>query len=159
MSTGALKKGVTAMKFEQSVIINQPVEEVWKFVSTIENAPKWDRGVIATRQTSEGPIGVGTTVQTTRQLLGRQRTGNYVVSEYEPNKKIALTASLGPFQGQVRLAFESVSGGTRFTQSGEMENTSGLWNLITPLLVLMLARDAQADVANVKRILETEEMH
>jgi hypothetical protein len=46
---------------EQSVIINRPVEEVWKFISNIENAPKWDRGVLAGHQISKGPPGVGTT--------------------------------------------------------------------------------------------------
>ena len=138
---------------EQSVIINRPVEEVWEFISNIENAPKWDRGVIAARQISEGPLGVGTTLQTTRLLLGRRRTPNYVVSEYEPNQKIALKAFLGPFQGQVRFAFDSVSGGTRFTQSLEMQS-SGWWNLITPLLVRMFTSDGEADLANIKRILE-----
>ncbi len=137
----------------QSVIINRPVEEVWKFMSNIENAPKWDRGVIAARQISEGPLGVGTTLQTTRLLLGRRRTPNYVVSEYEPNQKITLKAFLGPFQGQVRFAFVSVSNGTRFTQSFEVQS-SGWWNLITPLLVRMFTRDGEADLANIKRILE-----
>ena len=138
---------------EQSVIINRPVEEVRKFISNIENAPKWDRGVLAGRQISEGPLGVGATLQTTRQMLGRRRTPKYLVSEYEPNRKIALKAFLGPLQGQVRFAFAPVNEGTRFTQSFEIES-SGLWNLITPFLVRMFTRDGEADLANIKRILE-----
>jgi len=138
---------------KQSVIINRPVQEVWKFISNIENAPKWDRAVIAGHQITEGPLGVGITWQTTRQVFGRRRTPTYVVSEYEANHKIALKAFLGPFQGQVRFAFESVPEGTRFTQSFEMESSGG-WNLLTPFLVRMLTRDGEADLANIKRVLE-----
>jgi hypothetical protein len=86
-------------------------------------------------------------------MLGTRRTPKYMVSEYEPNRMIALKAFLGPLQGQVRFAFEPVSEGTRFTQSFEMES-SGWWNLITPFLVRMFTRDGEADLANIKRILE-----
>jgi uncharacterized membrane protein len=42
------------VKLEQSIMINRPVEEVWKFMSHWENGPKWDCGVVEARQISEG---------------------------------------------------------------------------------------------------------
>lgn len=64
-----LRGGITMIKIEQSVIIHRPVEEVWQFMSNVENVTKWDRGVLQARQTSEGPLGVGSTLQTVRQFF------------------------------------------------------------------------------------------
>ncbi len=64
---------------EESMLIACPVEVVWKFMSNIENAPQWNHGVLTARKVSEGPLGVGSVLQTTRQMLGRRRTPQYVV--------------------------------------------------------------------------------
>ena len=142
------------IKIEKSIIINRPVEEVWKFMSNIENATKWDRGVLEAKQTSEGPIGVGSTLQTRRQMLGRQRIGKLRVSEYVPNKIIALQASLGQIAAaQIRYSFEPVEDRTRMTSTAEVE-LHGAWRLIAPLLSPMLERDGREDMANIKRIME-----
>ncbi len=141
------------IKFEKSIIINRPVEEVWKFLSNVENIPKWDRGVLEARQTSEGPPGVGSTVQIRRQMLGRQRIGKLRVSEYAPNRMIALQGSLGQMTAQTGFTFEPVEGRTRLTQTSEVE-LGGWWKLITPIIIPMLERDGREDFANVKRIME-----
>ena len=141
------------IKIEKSIIINRPVEEVWKFLSNIENATKWDRGVLEARQTSEGPIGVGSTLQTRRQMLGWQRIGKLRVSEYVPNRVIALQASLGRMTAQIRYGFESVEGTTRLTGTSEIE-LGGWWKLITSILIPMLERDNREDMTNIKRIME-----
>ncbi len=141
------------IKIEKSIIINRPAEEVWKFLSNVENMPKWDRGVLEARQTSEGPAGVGSTVQVARQLLGRRRIGTLRVSEYAPNRMVALQASLGQMKAQTGFTFESVEGGTRLTQTSEIE-LGGWWKLITPILIPMLERDNREDFANLKRVME-----
>jgi len=45
-------------------MVDRPVEEVWDFISTFENTTRWSRGVLEARQTSDGPLGVGSTLQT-----------------------------------------------------------------------------------------------
>ncbi len=142
------------IKIEQSVIIHRPVEEVWQFMSNVENVTKWDRGVLQARQTSEGPLGVGSTLQTVRQFFARRRTGSYLVTEYEPNRKITLKATLGPMTGQVRYSVEPAGAGTRLACSAELGEIVGLYKLLAPILVRMLKRDGEADLANVKRIME-----
>jgi len=145
--------GITMIKFEKSIIINRPVEEVWKFLSNVENFPKWNRGARKARLTSEGPIGVGSTVQYLRQFLGRQLIGKLQVSEYVPNRMIALQLSAGLITAQTGFTFEPVEGGTRLTHPSEIE-LGGWWKLITPILGPMLERDGREDMANIKRIME-----
>jgi len=141
------------IKIEKSIIINQPLEEVWKFISNVENIPKWNRGTRKGRVTSDGTIGIGSTVQYLRQFLGRQMLVKLQVSEYIPNKMIALKLSAGWVTAETGFTFESVEGGTRLTHPSEIE-LGGLWKLITPILMPMLERDGQEDMANIKRLIE-----
>lgn len=64
---------ITTIKFDKSIIINRPIEEVWKFISNVENLPKWNRGTRKGHVSSEGSIDIGSTVQHRCQFLGRQR--------------------------------------------------------------------------------------
>jgi uncharacterized membrane protein len=68
-----VKKGEREMaKVEASVVVNRPVEEVFTFMRDIKNWLKWQSGMLEAEQSSEGPVGVGTTYQGVNQFLGRR---------------------------------------------------------------------------------------
>jgi carbon monoxide dehydrogenase subunit G len=137
----------------QSVTVNRPVEEVWDFIGSFENTTRWSRGVLEARQTSDGPLGVGSRLQTVVKAFGRRRTADYLVTEYEPNHAFAFEVSSGPMTSRARYSVEPAGAGTRLTASGEAEAT-GLYRLLSPVLVRILERHSQDDLTNVKRILE-----
>jgi len=137
----------------QSVTVNRPVEEVWDFIGSFENTTRWSRGVLEARQTSDGPLGVGSRLQTVVKAFGRRRTADYLVTEYEPNHAFAFEVSSGPMTSRARYSVEPAGAGTRLTASGEAEVT-GLYRLLAPVLVRILERHSQDDLTNVKRILE-----
>ncbi len=139
---------------EWSVIINRPSELIWKYMSNIEeNTPKWDRGVLAARITSDGPLGVGTTIETRRQFLGLVRVGKIQISEWQPPRTVAFQMKLGQATASQRYRLESIENGTRFTVTASLDFV-GWWKWIVPILAPMLKRDEQEDLANLKRILE-----
>jgi len=137
----------------QSVTVNRPVEEVWDFIGDFENTTRWSRGVLEARRTSEGPLGVGSTLQTVVKAFGRRRTADYLVTEYEPNHAFAFEVTSGPMTSRARFSVEPAGAGTRLTASGEAE-ARGLYRLLTPIIVPTLKRHSQDDLVNVKRILE-----
>jgi carbon monoxide dehydrogenase subunit G len=147
------ERDITMTTITQSVTVNRPVAEVWRFISNFENTTRWSRGVLEARQTSDGPIGVGSTLQTVVKAFGRRRTGNYLVTEYEPNRAFAFRVTSGPMTSRARFSVEPAGAGTRLTASGEAE-ARGLYRLLAPILVRTLQRHSQDDLANVKRILE-----
>ena len=57
---------------EINLIINQPIEEVFAFVSNSENLPRWRSTVLECKKTSKGPLGVGSTFRSRLTFLGRQ---------------------------------------------------------------------------------------
>ena len=137
----------------QSVTVNRPVEEVWDFIGSFENTTRWSRGVLEARQTSDGPLGVGSTLQTVVQAFGRRRTADYLVTEYQPDHGFAFKVTSGPMTSRARYSVEPAGAGTRLTASGEAEAT-GLYKLLAPILVRTLKRHSEDDLANLKRILE-----
>ena len=137
----------------QSVTVDRPVEEVWDFISNFENTTRWSRGVLEARQTSDGPLGIGSTLQAVVRAFGRRRTADYLVTEYEPNRAFGFQVTSGPMTSRARYSVEPAGAGTRLTASGQAEAT-GLYRLVAPLLVRTLKRHSQDDLTNVKRILE-----
>ena len=142
------------VKIEQSVIINRPIKQVWKFMSNVEeNGPKWDRGVLAARVTSDGPLGIGATIEIRRQLLGRVRIGKIQISNWQPPRLVTLQTKLGQATASQSYIFESLENGTKLRTDVNLD-LIGWWKWIAPILVPMLKRDGEADLANIKRILE-----
>jgi carbon monoxide dehydrogenase subunit G len=137
----------------QRVTVNRPVEEVWDFIGDFENTTRWSQGVLEARQTSDGPLRAGSTLQTVVKAFGRRRTGDYLVTEYEPNHAFAFEVMSGPMTSRARFSLEPAGAGTRLTASGEAVAT-GLYRLVTPILVRTLKRHSEADLASLKRILE-----
>jgi carbon monoxide dehydrogenase subunit G len=144
---------ITMMKLAQSVTVNRPVAEVWTFISNFENTTRWSRGVLEAKQTSEGPMGVGSTLQTVVRAFGRRRTASYLVTEYEPNTAFAFEVTSGVMTSKARFSVEPAEAGTRLTASGEVDAV-GLYKLLAPILVRTLKRHSEDDLANLKRILE-----
>jgi hypothetical protein len=59
------------MRFEDTVMIDRTPEEVWAFYTDWFNAPRIRGGdMLGLRQTSPGPMGIGSTLQGRRVLLG-----------------------------------------------------------------------------------------
>lgn len=142
------------MRLEESAVIERPVPEVFAFAADPKNDPLWASVVAEARQTSEGPLGVGTTFAQVLRLLGRRIEITFEVTEYEPNRRL----QIGRFSGRLRSAvgrrtFEPAQRGTRVTFAGE--GTSGMFlNLLEPLVNAAAKRGATRDLANLKALLE-----
>ena len=142
------------MKVEASAVIERPLDEVFALAADPKNDPLWALAVAEARQTSEGPLAVGTTYEQVLRLLRRRLRITFEVTEYEPNRRL----HIGRFSGRLRAAvgrrtFEPVPGGTRVTFAGE--GTSGVFlNLLEPLVNAAASRAVTRDLAKLKAILE-----
>jgi uncharacterized protein YndB with AHSA1/START domain len=58
--------------FELSIVINRPIEEVFGFLTNLENDAKWRREQVDAKKTSEGPVGIGTRVSLFGELFDRR---------------------------------------------------------------------------------------
>ena len=135
------------------MVIDRPAEPVWKFISDNNNAPKWNPGVLELKQTSAGPIGVGTTLLSkwsTRPFLAESR-----ITEYEPNRKITAEVTSPKMMRGTReiLGLENIEGKTKLISVWVLK-LNGFYRLLAPFRVGGVRRFNEVRVSNVKRILE-----
>lgn len=143
------------MKIEHSVVIDRPIEEVFAYLTRPENTPKWQSGMLESRQTSEGAMGVGTIFTEVRQMMGRPMDQTMEVTAYEPNKKWSFKSIKATVPHEAHLAFESVEGGTRINLTS-LGRPKGLLRLAAPIINRQLKKEFVADFENLKRLLERQ---
>lgn len=143
------------VKMEHSVVINRPIEEVFAFLTRPENGLQFRAGLLEAEQTSEGPMGVGTTWREVEQFLGRRSESTYEVTQYEPNTRLRFRSTSGPMPAEATETFELVEGGTRVNVTFEVE-LGGLFKLAEPVVARMAKRQVEADIGNAKDLLEAQ---
>ncbi len=147
------------MRFEYTIVINQPVEKVFNYLSNPANLPEWQGPPTEIRnlqQTTPGQLREGDKFTTVLQFLGRRYETPTEVSAYEPNRRLSYRGTGGPVPTQITFLLEEVSGGTRFTHSQEVE-PGGFFGLAESLFELEAKRQLRGDLQTLKDLLEASE--
>jgi uncharacterized protein YndB with AHSA1/START domain len=116
---------------EESVDIMQPANKVFAYITDIENLPKWESNAMEAEQTSQGSTGVGATRRGVDRVLGQKIPWTSKITEYESDKRCCEVVTSKSSRMDVRLTFESINIGTRFTQVYDME-VNGFLKLKSP---------------------------
>ena len=141
------------MRFVNAVEIECPVGEVFSFLADFENVPRWNYAIVETRKVSPGPVGVGTTYRQIRSLPRRSEE-SFEVSAFEPDRKLAIRGTLGPFASELEYRLEPLPAGTRVTNEVELR-PRGIIGLIGQAGSSKI-RDAMArNLRELKRLLES----
>ena len=142
------------VKVETSVLINQPIEKVFEFVTMPENDAKWYVGLESRDHTPGEPAGVGSTSQSVIRFLGVSVTVTWEVIEYDPPTKIAVKSIEGPVSIEAGYTFEAVAEGqTKVTVRGEADLV-GVFDLAEPLVERIAQRQWESSFENLKDVLE-----
>jgi hypothetical protein len=139
----------------RSITINRPVAEVFAYVSDVSNEPAWHTDVLEARQTSEGPIGIGTTFLILVKPSMGVSEGVTEVIGFDPNRRQVMWGEMGSMRPTITDLFEPADGGTKFTRRIQIE-ASGLMRLMLPLVRPMTGKIWTGFLANLKRVLEQE---
>jgi len=141
------------MRFEQSIAVNAPAEKVFEYVSDLTKLPEWGQFSVAVRQTSQGPVGVGSTYETDGKQFGNH-TDSCTVTEYVPGQKFALETKGDA--GDVRNSFEIVEEGatTRLTKVQEFTKPALSARLAKPLISRLAPKNLMKDLEKIKANIE-----
>jgi ligand-binding SRPBCC domain-containing protein len=143
--------------FEDSIVINRPIEEVWAYMTDLFNHPRMSTaGVIGLRQTSPGPPGVGTTLQGRRVVLGFETRNTYTATEWDPPHALAATIIGRPFKSfAARVTLESEADGTRLATVADFELQLAM-KLLWPIVGPFMRRKLHAGFPRVKALIEAQ---
>ena len=136
-----------AGRFEGTIVINRPIEEVFAFLADGENDPKFSPRVLEIAKTTDGPPGVGTTYASTVKDAGMKTKREFKLTEFEPPTRIR-------WAEQSKNLVTVREGGYDLSRSGEGTQVTifnvleghGFGKLLAPL-ALRSARNGADDFA------------
>lgn len=145
-----------AGKFEATVVIDRPIDEVFAFLADGENDRKFSPRVLEMAKTTDGPSGVGTVYASTVKDAGMKTKREFEITEFVPPTKIrwaerSKNLVMAP-EGGYDLAPEGA--GTRLTVYNVLEGR-GLGKLLTPLALSSARKGADDFAQSIKRAVES----
>ena len=146
------------MRASVDMVISAPIEEVWTFVSDLENMDKWVTGITEPQLTSEGEVRAGSTFTSQYTYRGKTFDMAYLVTEFSSLSRLAIESTSGPFPFEGIVDLRPTAGGTKVTSTIEAGAdsvvTSLIFVLFGPLVRVMMRRQLLRELNTLKTILE-----
>lgn len=141
------------LKFENTIRIERPVEEVFEFLSDFENVPKWNYYVLQVEKLTPGPTGLGTKYHQVRKTDEQ----TFAIEEYEPNRRLSVktTPESSP-NLEMRFILEADGTGTRLLDQWKLE--TGQPALLEKLAGGKVKSAVAQNLSKLKRLLEHGEV-
>lgn len=139
----------------QAIISLSPME-VYDFVRNQENAAGWLSGWLETRPTNDLEGVIGYTWIDVVEMFGRPVETEFELTRLEPGREIAFKSIGGSFPISGVYSFAPDGDGTAVTFALQGK-PGGFFKLAKPLLGRMIQRQWDANIANLKDILESAE--
>jgi uncharacterized protein YndB with AHSA1/START domain len=108
------------IRLQETIEVPRPIAEVFAYASNFGNTAQWDPGVVDSRKTSQGPVGVGTEFALRIRFGPRSIPMTYVVREYAPPKHVVLEGKGDSIHALDDIGFASIPGGTRITYTADI---------------------------------------
>jgi carbon monoxide dehydrogenase subunit G len=143
------------MRIELTEVVNRPMDDVFAYLSDPQKHAEWVGPVVSDSNQSEGATHEGTTFHEDGKLLGRRVGSNWTVTKYDPPHAYEQEAKIGKAHMRVAFTLTAEGEGTRIDQVTEGE-TGGLFRLADSVVARVLKNQQQADLDNVKLILESQ---
>ncbi len=143
------------MKVEHSVIINRPIEEVFAFVTNLNNETRWQPEIKSV--TLEGPLQAGSTFREVRTSFGLTFDWHFLITEFFPPNRIRIDTINGATRYRGSRLFEAVDGGTRVTEVGELVMPRYL-RAFDPLFSWLSKRPLRIAYGRLKALIELNQL-
>ena len=140
---------------EGDVYIARAVGTVFEFLSRIENYPLWQPGIRGARQTSEGPVAVGTTLWIAFAGPGdRPMEATARVTGYVPGKLFSFQTTSGPASVRGVYGFEAAGDGSVVVVRTDIQPTGAL-RFLEGLLAGQVKKEFPRSLERLKRVIES----
>lgn len=140
-----------------STTIARSPAEVFAILIDVGRNAAWSSSAVEGRQTTPGPIGVGTRAWEVSTFLGRRIEVDSEIVAFEPDQGFAYLTTGGPFPFQGTFACKAVDGGTWLTATFEAR-LRGPLKVVDGLFAIIVRRKFGHDLANLKRLMESRQL-
>lgn len=142
--------------FEKQTLVNAPSEKVFSYVTDFARHPEWAQHRLKIEQTSQGPVGVGSTFASVGHAMGMDSRDTVTVTDYVSNERLGYEAESKEGRFRHWITLQPADGGTRLSKGIEVVRASLMTKLMMPLLLIMGPRILASDVQRIKAKVEGE---
>jgi uncharacterized membrane protein len=138
-------------RFQSSIVIARPSEDVWRFLSDVSNDTRWRTGVTSARMLSDPPHGVGSTGLHVVQGIG---DWPWTVTEWDEQRIMGWEVTGGRFRGSHGSYGVNAEGASSRVTIDTRVKPSVLMRVLMLIMKRTLRRQAASDLEKLKEILE-----
>ena len=142
-------------RIEESVEIKCPVDKVFVYTTDAKSWSKWQSIIPQAEQTSQGPVGVGTTFKGTVHMMGLSMKWTAKATEYEPTRKFGKNITSAGMTIEQHNTYDPIEGRMKFTIVYDIK-VRGIFKLLSPMLVSSMRKGLKKSLSNLKNILEAQ---
>jgi uncharacterized membrane protein len=137
------------------IVIARPPADVAAYVRNPDNAPRWYVNIKSVEWKTSPPLAVGSRVAFVAHFLGRRLAYTYDIVDLEPETRLVMLTSEGPFPMETTYTWEPAPGAATRMTLRNRGKPSGFSAIVSPLMASAMRRANQKDLARLKSILET----
>lgn len=138
------------------VTIDQPIEEIFSYISDPRNESHWMPGATGISNVSDGPTHVGTTYDSMVHFLGRRMDFAVEVTDLNQPTEYGYRSKHGALEAQRHFHLEPVNGGaTQVRMELEAHSHHSVLRFAEDVLLRAGRRHEQHSLENLRDILET----
>ncbi len=142
-------------RVEAHVWIDRPAQDVFAYVTSLDQWPEWRHDVVGGRVLTDGDLRVGSRAQGVAKVLGRTITIDVVVTVMEPGRAFGYRPVDGPLLTDNLYTFASQDGGTLVTLTDDIR-LQGIARVLLPVMPRLVRSAYRKNLTGVKAILERQ---
>ena len=127
------------IRLKQTIEVDRPVRDVFRYAGDFENVEQWDPGVSESRKVTPGPVDVGTAYSVVVKSGPLRIPMRYTVTEYAPPNKVVLEGKGKRITALDSITFEERPNGTEVIYTADL-SFSGPLASAEPMMKGMLGR-------------------
>ena len=145
------------INIKQRIIIDLPPEEIFAYISNLENLVDWSSTVINIRNFTPGTIQVGTTFHGTMRFLSKWLSLTFEIVEYEPACYLTIKSTSAVSPCLFIYQFDPMEeGGTSLSQEMTIHHANGFVELALSVVESAVRRQLEYDLFTLKEMLESK---
>lgn len=138
-----------------TLMIDRAAKDVFAVLADVSLNARWSSTSVEGRQTSPGPVGLGTTAHEISRFAGRRIEVDSTIVDFEPDRRLGYVTSGGPFPFKGTFEVEPTGGGTRLMATFDASPV-GMLRLADRLITMLGKRQLGRDLATLKRLMEAD---
>jgi polyketide cyclase/dehydrase/lipid transport protein len=133
--------------YRREIAVPTSLDTTFAYLSRFSSAEEWDPSVIEARMVTPEPVGLGSRFRLVAVFLGAKVPLEYEIIEYEPPRRVVLTAENRSVRSTDTISFDSEASGGTVVRYEAALLLKGAARLAGPLFAMALRRvgDRAAD--------------